>query len=49
MAAIASSPPHAFEMSVRNGPGWMQLTRTSGPNAREKLSVMLCRPAFAIP
>src|SRR5438034_5100604 len=41
------SMSQAFEMSVRNGPGWMQLTRTFGPNAWAKPTVMALMPALA--
>ena len=38
---------HAFEMSVRNVPGTMQLTRTVGPNVCANASVIAFTPAFA--
>ena len=42
-----ASRSHALEMSVRNGPGMMQFTRTVGPNARAKPSVIAFTAAFA--
>src|SRR5215470_2453992 len=38
---------HALEMSVRNGPAWMQFTRTLGPKACAKAMVRAFRPALA--
>src|ERR1700730_5041664 len=38
---------HPAEMSVRNGPHWIVLTRTEGPRARAKPSVSALSPALA--
>ena len=42
-----ASRSHALEMSVRKGPGMMQFTRTVGPNARAKPSVIAFTAALA--
>ena len=38
---------HALEMEVRKGPGMIALTRTSGPNACARPTVIALTPAFA--
>lgn len=38
---------HARLMSVRKGPAMMQLTRTAGPKAWAKATVMALSPALA--
>src|SRR4051794_9057946 len=43
-----ASRSQALLMSVRNGPGMMQFTRTLGPNARAMPTVMALRPALAV-
>ena len=40
---------HALEMSVRNGPAWMQFTRTFLPNAKASERVSELMPALAAP
>src|SRR4029077_112117 len=40
---------HPFDMSVRNGPATMQLTRTFGPYANANDRVIELSPAFAAP
>jgi hypothetical protein len=44
-----ASAGHAFEMSVRNGPGEMVFTRTLGPYSAASDRVMALRAAFALP
>ena len=42
-----ASMSHASEIVVRNGPGMIALTRTFGPSAWAKPTVIAFTPAFA--
>src|SRR5437763_7793729 len=46
-AARLVSSSHQFVTSVAKAPGMMQLTRTAGPKARAKPTVMALTPALA--
>ena len=45
--AACTSSVHALAMSIRNGPGMMQLQRTFGPKVCARHCVRLLRPALA--